>query len=127
MLIVRIGTNPIRTHGRQLVQFGMALQAQHELPDGFRPGMGHKPCGSLSWNRCGNQLHVAATSPSLISSCGFNDPKIGMVQVEGFEGQGLAIGNVVCLPGEMCSLFRRYIDLFCVCSLGVPRPNDICF
>ena len=80
------------------MQFGMAPQAQDELPDGFRPGMGHKPCGSLSWNRCGNQLHVAASGPSL--SCRFDDPKLCMVQVEGFHGQGLTVGNVVCLPGS---------------------------
>ena len=46
------------------------------------------PQGSLHRNRGGHQLYIAAATSPVTSRRGSNDPKVGVIQVEGLKKAG---------------------------------------
>ena len=87
----------------------MLFQAQHEANDGLQPSMRDEPFWSLiiHWNRY--QLHVATAFSSMISGSWFNDPEIGLVQIESVKIQEISIVGrfFMCLTPMRSSIFHK--------------------
>ena len=147
VLIIRVRTDPVRGILR-VPELCMLTEAGNKSTHGLLPGMAHEPTRALRFCIGCHQLHQAAREAQC---CWCDDPRAGVVEVEGLSIQWLFEVWASRVPGMLgrcaiqattpatrattqatpkplpCTLESRHVSTQkCACSLMKPKITSSC-